>query len=234
MGFYSDWRLKEQAGASVTEFITDFLSSHAPSLSDLYNGDERELNDAYCVLSITPLSVFLLELEDLRGIPDLCPRDIPCFSNMEKGASRLNELLLFAPEGLTLSEIGYQLMNSTNDGAQKKYGENHSKLAESMSLVLLSNKKPIVVVATAWGNYLTRYSFNQKKEVIKKLLLRDRCIQSILSGALKGSVNYKEIVSFLSNSTKIRRRTNVRYLINFILSGSEYESTLSNINWEVE
>ena len=234
MGFYSSWKSKDQAEEPTSEFIAGFLKSNAESLNDLFNGDEIELNSAYYILSKTPLSAFLNELKNTKEIPDLQPRDVPCFSNMENGASRLNELLLFAPEGLTFSEIGYQLMNSPNVYAQTKYGENQSKLAETMSLVVLSNTRPILVVATAWGNYLTRYSFVQKKEVLVKLLMRDHCVQSILSRALRGKVVYKEIVSFLSDSTKIRRRTNVKFLVNFILSGSEYESALTNINWEVE
>lgn len=233
MGFYIDWKAKMQSGESVYKFVDEFIKSYHPSVESLKIDDEAELEAAYYVLHETALSVFIDVLKELKELPGLSPQDVPCFSNMENGASRLNELLSFAPNGLTFSEAGYQLMDSIEAAAQKKYGENQSKLAAIMSLVELSNTRPIVVRPTAWGNYLTRYSFSEKKPVLKKLLLRDACVQNILCCALHGPVSYRDIVAFLSDSTKKRRRTNVKYLINFILSDTEYEISMSNIDWEV-
>lgn len=233
MGFFSDWKTKNQEGLSTTDYIVNFIISDDYSLSSFENANDIELESAYEILSNVRLCVFLEELSKLQNVPKLTAADVPCFSTMENGASRLNELLVFSPDGLTFSEIGYQLMNSVTEAAQKKYGENQSKLAAMMGLVTLSNTRPIVVKPTSWGNYLTHYSFSEKKDVLKKLLLRDPCIQNMLFGVLRGFVKYKEVVSFLKPSTQIRRRTNVRCLVNFILEGSEYEILLSNIDWEV-
>jgi hypothetical protein len=125
-------------------------------------------------------------------------------------------------------------MNSVKLGAKVKYGENHSKLAAMMSLVNILNTRPVVVKPTRWGSFLTRYAFTEKSDVLKKLLLRDVCVKSILSKAFAGPVNYRDIVSFLSPSTMIRRRSNVKKLLEFIINDSEREIYLSNINWEVE
>ena len=125
-------------------------------------------------------------------------------------------------------------MNSVTEAAQKKYGENQSKLAALMSLVELSNTRPIVVKETAWGSFLTRYDYSEKKDVLKKLLLRDPCVQNIICRAFSGSVQYDDVVSFLKKSTKIRRRTNVRYLVSFILQDTDREIALSNIDWDVQ
>lgn len=233
MGFFVDWNLDKENCKSTEEYVSKFISSSQCSIESLFTGNEDELTAAYAVLQGTPLSTFLMKVKSLNNLRSLQTADVPCFSSLENGASRLNELLLFSPDGLTFSEIGYQLMNSVSDMARKKYGENHSKLAATMSLVTLSTYRPTVVKPTAWGNFLTRYPFSEKKDVLKKLLLRDNCVQHMLSCAFSGPVLYRDVVSFLKDSTKTRRGTNVRALVNFILEDSEYEIVLSNIDWEV-
>ena len=233
MGFFTDWKVKSKSGLSTGEYVADFIKSEDHSVKSLKNADETELKSAYEMLSNTELGIFLNELSKLEKIPELNSTNVPCFSTMENGASRLNELLSFSPDGLTFSEIGYQLMNSVTEAAQKKYGENQAKLAAMMELVELSHTRPIIVKPTPWGNYLIQYTFSEKKDVLKKLLLRSACVQNILYGTFHGFVKYGDLVSFLSHSTQLRRRTNVRYLIDFILKDSEYEILLSNIGWEV-
>ena len=233
MGLFIDWNSDKENYKLTDDYEKKFISSSQSSIESLLTGNEAELTAAYEVLQNTPLSTFLMKVKSLNDLRRLQSADVPCFSSLENGASRLNELLLFSPDGLTFSEIGYQLMNSVSDMARKKYGENHSKLAATMSLVTLSTYRPIVVKPTAWGNFLTRYTFSEKKDVLKKLLLRDICVQHMLSQAFFGPVLYRDVVSFLSDSTKTRRGTNVRALVNFILEDSEYEIVLSNIDWEV-
>jgi hypothetical protein len=213
MGFYIAWKNKLECDDDDQDFVCNFLLPSTDAVNALLQSSEEELNAAN---------------------ESLTTADIPCFSSFENGASRLNELLEFSPEGATFEEIGYQLMNSVKSGARVKYGENHSKLAAMMSLVIISNTRPIVVKPTPWGSFLTRYSFAEKADILKKLLLRDVCVKSILSKAFIGPVNYRDVVSFLSPSTMIRRCTNVKKLIEFILIDSEREIYLSNINWEVE
>lgn len=233
MGFYRNWKEKGLTSPDSNEYLEKFLRSEPETLLALKSGDEEELQEAYDVLHATPISAFFHGLKCITDLPPLAPADIPCFSTMENGASRLNELLSFAPEGLTFSQIGYQLMNSVKDGAQKKYGENQSKLAALMSLVELSTTRPVVVKETAWGSFLTRYDYSDKKDVLKKLLLRDPCVQNLICRAFSGPVRYDDVVSFLKHSTKVRRRTNVRYLVTFILKESDHEIALSNIDWDV-
>lgn len=234
MGFYIAWKNKLECDDDDQDFVCDFLLPSTDAVNALLQSSEEELNAAFEIIKSTPLPRFFDCFIDITGNESLTTADIPCFSSFENGASRLNELLEFSPEGATFEEIGYQLMNSVKSGARVKYGENHSKLAAMMSLVIISNTRPIVVKPTPWGSFLTRYSFAEKADILKKLLLRDVCVKSILSKAFIGPVNYRDVVSFLSPSTMIRRRTNVKKLIEFILIDSERKIYLSNINWEVE
>ncbi len=233
MGFYSDWVKKYDEGLPTDEYILKFIENDDDNINLQKLNDDTEIKSAYEIIKKTSLSDFLNKLKNINELPILTAQDIPCFSSLENGVSRLNELLSFSPNGLTFTEIGYQLMNSVTDSAQRKYGENQSKLAAMMGLVLISDTRPNRVTATTWGNYLTNYTFNEKKEVLKKVLLRDPCIKVVLYRAINSMVRYAEIVSFLKPSTMIRRRTNVKILINFILKDSEHEIILSKIDWEV-
>ena len=233
MGFYSEWNKRNNDGLNTDEYILRFIESNDEDVNLQNIKENEEIVAAYKVLYQIPLPLFFDSLKKVNEFPILTPQDIPCFSSLENGASRLNELLSFSNNGLSFTEIGYQLMNSVTASAQRKYGENQSKLAAMMGLVHISNSRPNIVTATPWGNYLTSYTFNEKKDVLKKALLRDPCIKAILCRALNNTVQYAKIVSFLKPSTMIRRRTNVKLLINFILKDSEQEITLSKIDWEV-
>lgn len=234
MGFYIAWKNVIACGEDDYGFVCDFLRPSEDALNVLLKGPEEELPIAFEVIKATPLIRVFDCFVDITGNESLTPANIPCFSKLESGASRLNELLEFSLEGMTFEEIGYQLANSAKPGARTKYGENHSKLAAMMSLVNISKTRPTIVKPTPWGTFLTRYSFAEKSDLLKKLLLRDVCVKSILSKAFVGPVNYSEVVSFLSPKTMIRRRSNVKKLLEFIMSDSEREIYLSNINWGVE
>lgn len=233
MSFYGEWLacgnpLEEQL------YIKNFLEGTQESSAPLFNGNEEDLDAAYAVIKQTPLTDFFEIIERDCQLPTLNAACVPCFSSLEKSASRVNEILEFEPEGLTFDQLGYQLMNSKKQGAQKKYGENQAKLAMTMNLVYFKKNSYTLVCPTTWGSYLTRYTFEQKQDVLKKLLLRDPCIRTLLHFAFLGPVKYCEIVPFLKKSTMIRRRTNVRSLVLFILNDSEREVAYTNIDWDVE
>lgn len=233
MAFYSDWSKCENP-TEKNSYIKNFLEVAPESSAPLLNGSEKELNAAYDVISETPLVDFFEIVERNISLPQLTAASIPCFSSLERGASRVNEMLEFAPDGLTFDRLGLHLMNSKKEGAQKKYGENQAKLALSMDLVYFVKGTSTLVFPTAWGSYLTQYTFDQKKNIIKKMLLRDPCVKTLLHFAFLGPVRYYDIVSFLKPSTMIRRRTNVKCLVSFVLSETEREVALSNIDWDVE
>lgn len=233
--FYSEWYEKRKHGLCDRNEIIAFIHSADETVSPLIKGDEEELSTVFAVLSLVPIEAFFDILKTDVISRALTPADVPCFSNFDMGAHRLNELLEFEPEGLSFSDAGYQLMNSVQDGARKKYGENHSKLATAMSLVEISYEhRTALITPTAWGRYLVNYDLTQKKDVLQKLLLRDLCVKSIVKEALHGPVSYRSIVSFLARSTAVRRRSNVKCLVEYVFNGTEYEHVLARIDWECE
>lgn len=231
--FYEEWYEKRNNGMDDSDCLISFIRGASESMQPLFEGTDAELATSFSVLKQVPIEEFLSVVQREEIERELTPADVPCFSTLENGASRLNELLEFEPDGLTFADAGYQLMNSVKPGARVKYGENHSKLAAMMTLVTISSNRPAIVRATRWGAYLTRYDWRSKEEVLRKLLLRDLCVKTIIKDALIGSTTYRNAVRVLSTSTAVRRRTNVRCLIEFVLSGTAREEVLSRIDWEV-
>ena len=233
MGFFKVWADMSVAGIDDEAAIEAFLSYSVPSIEALINGEESELQAAFSVLSSVSIDKFFAVLEKNHAERPLVPSDIPCFSSFENGVIRLSELLEFEPDGLTFEEAGFQLMSSVKPGARTKYGENHSKLAAIMSLVTITNTRPALVKPTAWGTFLTKYDMSAKRDILQKLALRDACVRTVVTHALAGTTCYRELVRILSASTALRRRTNVKCLVEFVLEGTEREDALSRIDWEV-
>ena len=231
--YYENWYEKRNSGTDDSDCLISFIRGTSESMQPFFEGADTELAIAFSVLKQVPIEEFLAVVQNEEIARELIPADVPCFSTLENGASRLNELLEFEPDGLTFADAGYQLMNSVKPGARVKYGENHSKLAAMMSLVTISSNRPAIVRATRWGTYLTRYDWRAKEEVLRKLLLRDLCVKTIVKSALISPTTYRDAIKALSTSTAIRRRTNVRCLIEFVLSGTDREEVLSRIDWEV-
>lgn len=232
MSFYSTWHDVRALGIDDSAFIKSFIERSDVSLSALNDGNEQD------IATVIQLLVALPEKEIVRMIScrdeiTLLPADVPCFSTFSNGAVRLNELLEFAPEGLTYAEIGYQLVGAASQLAQIKYGENHAKLAAMMSLVTISDHRPANIRATALGHYLVALSYEEKAVVLKKLILRDPCIQAIVQAAVAGEANYRRVVENLSDSTAYRRRTSVRCAVEFALDLPEINNLLNRIIWDL-
>ncbi len=232
MSFYSTWHDVRALGIDDSAFIKSFIERSDVSLSALNDGNEQD------IATVIQLLVALPEKEIVRMISckdeiTLLPADVPCFSTFSNGAVRLNELLEFAPEGLTYAEIGYQLVGAASQLAQIKYGENHAKLAAMMSLVTISDHRPANIRATALGHYLVALSYEEKAVVLKKLILRDPCIQAIVQAAVAGEANYRRVVENLSDSTAYRRRTSVRCAVEFALDLPEINNLLDRIIWDL-
>lgn len=233
MSFFREWNEKKQDIDDDVQFVVDFLMNKEEAISVLQNGNKDELNDAFNILNAYSVDRMIELLSDIELKSDFSPADVPCFSTMANGMVRLNELLEFNPNGMKFSEIGYQMKKQTNDFACIKYGENHAKLAAMMNLVRITNTRPAIITSTAIGHFLVKYQFEQKRNILKTLLLQDRFIQYVIAISTKGDIKYSDIVPFLKPSTAYRRKTSVKQLIDFLLSNTTYYDCYDRIDWKV-
>ena len=56
-------------------------------------------------------------------------------------------------------------------------------------------------------------------------------MRNMIYRAKQGKCKYSAEVSCLSESTQVRRRSNVKQLLEYILTNTDYEDLLDNIQW---
>ena len=232
MDFYVEWISKKNTGEEKI-FIERFLNGDQDSVSVFKNGNEGDLGTAISVVNSIPIETYISLIDGKKYTDEIEAKQVPQFSDFSDGAYRLPELLEFSPEGMRFEEVGYQLVKSPTEGAGTKYGENHSKLAQIMGLVEIS-KRPSTVRSTALGKYLIKFMPEDKNDFLRRMVLREYIIQKMISESKDDLLSYRQVVKNLSAATAIRRRNNVRVLLEFVLNNTKEEKRIDNIDWQVE
>jgi len=162
--------------------------------------------------------------------------NIPQFSNFADGTNRLITILRKSGNyGPIFDDIGLYLTNpGKKTAAYKKYGENHSKLSELFDLTYIIRKGGArQVYLTELGKVIEKMQEESSKNIIAKLAIKIPIIKKLIESALTGEVSIESVLSnYLSASTVIRRRPNVKYIINLIkdeYDGTKYTKALDNI-----
>ncbi len=137
--------------------------------------------------------------------------NIPQYSSYEAGTSEMISFLRMSGDyGPTYSEVGRHFLEPGHkDAAYVKYGENHSKLAESLGLVRIEKEKKRRVYLSDIGRTIEGLDINEQKDCFIKLSMRIPIVQCAIK---RGIVDYNALEEllreYLSISTAIRRRKN--------------------------
>ena len=229
MNFYSIWEAVLKDNIDDSTFIESFLKKTNSSRDVLLNGTEDEMLQIFNFLNKYDIDKMIDKI-DSSYLSVIDPNMVIQFSSFEIGIKDVISILKQFGN-LTFDEIGKYLLGERDLLAMKKYGENHSKLAQIFDLVELSNKKPITVSLTSLGRFCSMMDFRSEQRMLRILALRDPLIRNIIYRSKTGKCKYISETSCLSESTQIRRRSNVKTLIDFILTNSNYEYLLENIEW---
>ena len=169
-----------------------------------------------------------IEKSDVKINP-ITPANVSQFSNIDV-IDNVIEIVDAAAEEIDFAYVGYMINKSSNEAAQRKYGENHLKLAIQMGLI---TQKPYRV--TELGHYYISLSKEFRKQLRTKLYFRIPVIQRILvesrTKRVDGTLVLQEV---LSESTAIRRRSNIRKLVKEIQEQASNElkgQIAENIVW---
>lgn len=115
--------------------------------------------------------------------------------------------------GVRFVEIGKLLQNDgkdRNDGANRKYGENHAKTAEYLGY--LFSKKYFYFVS-CFGYALDFLSEEEKTNLFIRLLLRTNLFRIVYLSSLNDKVKLRSIFDFLSEKTYKRRLNGTREIL---------------------
>ena len=163
-------------------------------------------------------------------IAEITPANIPQFSNIEA----INDVLDYvnSTDDVTYELIGYYINKDAKKGAQTKYGENHYKTAASIGLTTVN--KPFMV--TALGKEYMILPTEDKRAIRNKLFLLVPIVQKIIIDAKYKEVQPMNILKkYLSESTSIRRRSNVRTMVEYVYKDADIEFVIevqNNLDWK--
>ena len=168
---------------------------------------------------------------DYCHIDYLTFQDVVQFSSLDDATTGICQVLTRAHDGLHNLEVGQALLDDgtvRNEGAYRKYGENHAKTAIELGLVLENSG---CYFLTYLGEIYNDLETSVQNELLRRTILRNRFFQKILIKSQLGPVSIENEMSFFSQSTIIRRLPNVRTLYNIMIGNDpELLSVTKNIS----
>lgn len=200
--------------STVKYHVIDNLFSHS---NDSYINTIKNLSSSDIERLLDSLDYSNLELNS---------HDIPQFSNFDNSSINLINILSNIETPLKFNDIGLLLTEgSKKDAAYKKYGENQSKTAELLELVSISSKVPKIVSLTSLGENLLLTEKSTFEKIIFFQILKCNLIKHLISLCKTyDEVNVKKIcLNVLSEKTYVRRRSNIKFLVNILKSQESTE-----------
>lgn len=147
--------------------------------------------------------------------------DITQFSDFDNAVYNTPYLIIASRESnIGFIQMGYMLLRSPKkDGAYFKYGENHAKTAAQIGLCCVQRGK---INPSYLGVSFISLSKEEREELMPKLLLYIPLIQNFYA-LNRDTDRLQSYFSLLSKSTQVRRRSNVKTLINCVGKYIDYE-----------
>lgn len=183
------------------------------------------------VLNGTSIENIINIIESNRDmIAEITPANIPQFSSINS----INDVLDYvsSADEVTYELIGYYINKDAKKGAQTKYGENHYKTSASIGLTTVD--KPFMI--TALGKKYMTLPTEEKNAIRNKLFLLVPIVQKILVEAKYRKIQPMNILNlYLSESTSLRRRSNVRTMVEYVYKDADVEFRVEvqkNLDWK--
>mgnify|MGYP003320954212 CR=1 FL=1 len=229
INFYSEWAKFKGEGISESSFIEEFLGKSNLSIQALANSNVDDAKEAFAFILNLDISKFVNKFKYQEGLDST---DVPQFSSLDAALISIPLALENLKEYVSFKEVGRMLIDTKEDLARMKYGENHSKVCADCSFVQIDkiNNKSRVKI-TNFGKASTFFSKEDVYKVAAAMLCRNKLIQNLIFKAKTGKVSFKDEVPFLSDSTLGRRKSNVKAIVELVLSHSGNFDLMKNIEW---
>lgn len=183
-------------------------SSHiAKMLSDLIN--------------MTSVEEIIKLIGDSSDREPVTKDNIPQYSQLSDALYKVSKILHDCGKKLSFDDIGYYLTRGNTNYKQnlianKKYGENHAKLAALLDLVLVDKTSLRAQISLSeFGKHFSLLPYAEQKELAYKLCLRIPIIQDyFISNGSEAKLD--KDLNILSPETKKRRRSNVINVVKLV------------------
>lgn len=191
-------------------------------------------SNAECQCSSQEAAAFLADAVNNTTVPEIITllkhctdrepvtkENIPQYSSLADALFGVVKILRSTSEPMSFEDIGYYLTredptSKQNEVANKKYGENHAKMAALLDLVLIDKANVRAhITLSEFGTYYALLSHEKQEDISYKLCLRIPIAQNyFLSDHPQDTL--EEDLKILSNATQKRRRSNVANVVKWI------------------
>lgn len=183
---------------------------------------EEDVFDYVSCLVDTSLITFIQYIREKLSVSFLEFNDIVQFSSLQDATKNITTVLNSkGDEGYTFVDLGRLLLNDgkeRNDAAYRKYGENHTKTAQEFGLTQVLYSKTYL---TCIGRILNLMPDNDQLKLLRRTILRNKYIKLMIKLSKSETLSLDSQMGLLSESTKVRRLSNVRKIWQFIVAESE-------------
>lgn len=203
----------------------------ADILSGNIAGIEQQSNDYLMELASIPLSYFVEYITSNCKREPIMASDVLQFSDINDATINVCSVICAKDNtGLCFQDIGKMLLNDNiarSQTAFNKYGENHIKTAELLGLAFKTGKRQYYLSST--GVAFCKLSEDIRDKILVRLILRNKLFVQLILVASNSAFDLEAFLYDLSKTTYLRRRTNIKFLINLLISSPEYDfSFLAN------
>lgn len=193
-----------------------------------YDFPTEEVEDYVRQILRIPIERFIKHDIETETTEAIVAKDVFQFSSFEAGTERVCRILFEAGNpGVTFVQAGKMLLNDgnqRNDAAYIKYGENHLKTAEALGLLFeLAHTYFVGCIGAIYLNL----NDEDKRKLLVRLLLRNKFIARLIKATAIADVDVRQFLYMLSDTTYIRRRSNIKCILRYLQKSSEYN--FSNI-----
>ena len=185
-------------------------------------------------ISNMPVDQLLSIVDSVPSRNRFLPKDIPQFGKVD---TLVDVPIVFFQTGLSklnYAQLGVSLSNNPDISipAATKYGENHGKAVSMLGLLDLEDN---AFHLSKLGKSFNGLNKNEQHEVTVKLFMRVPLIQELLKRAKNSKVNGYDLMNELTDSTKKRRGSNVKGVLNAFQAygNSDMNSRIKNIYWSI-
>lgn len=189
-----------------------------------YEFPQKEVEDYVRKILDIPVELLVHHAINTDTAEAITPKDVFQFSTLEAGTLFVcNALTTANNPGVTFVQAGKLMLNDgkpRKDTAYIKYGENHLKTAEGLGLLYELTRT--YFVSCVGVIYLALNEDDQKKLIVR-LLLRNKFISRLMKAAACGKLNARQFLYMLSDTTYIRRKSNLKTILRYLASSSEYD-----------
>lgn len=189
-----------------------------------YDFPTEEVENYVRQILCVPVEQFIQWDITMETAEAITPKDVFQFSTLEAGTDHICHVLNEAENpGVTFIQAGKLLLD---DGTQRKdmayikYGENHLKTAEALGLLYELTRTYFV---SCVGMIYLKLNEEDRKKLNVRLFLRNKFIARLIKATATANVDARQFLYMLSDTTYIRRKSNIKCILRYLLESTEYD-----------